>query len=42
MAVCPTMALDLKEVWIDVDESLCNGCSTCKKVCPIGAIEVQR
>ncbi|MDR0767251.1 MAG: 4Fe-4S binding protein [Methanosarcinales archaeon] len=42
VSVCSTMALDLKEVWIDVDESLCGRCSICQKICPVGAIEVQK
>jgi ferredoxin len=40
VSVCPRLALDLKEVWIDVDENLCSKCGICKKICPIGAIEV--
>ncbi|MCL2549599.1 MAG: 4Fe-4S binding protein [Methanimicrococcus sp.] len=42
VSVCPALALDLKEVWIEADEELCKRCFTCKKVCPVGAIEVQR
>jgi len=42
VSVCPTLALDLKEVWIDVDENLCNSCMICRKVCPVGAIEVKK
>ncbi|WP_338099608.1 indolepyruvate ferredoxin oxidoreductase subunit alpha [Methanolapillus africanus] len=42
VAVCSTLALDLKEVRIEVDEELCNSCFICKKVCPVGAIEVKK
>ncbi|MFH1056089.1 MAG: 4Fe-4S binding protein [Candidatus Altiarchaeota archaeon] len=39
VGVCPTHALELMEVVLEVDEKKCNKCGICVKFCPVGAIK---
>ncbi|KAF5415954.1 MAG: NAD(P)H-quinone oxidoreductase subunit I, chloroplastic [Candidatus Methanophagaceae archaeon] len=38
--VCPTEAISLMGVWIDLKEEECNNCKACVNICPIGALEM--
>ena len=38
VGVCPSGALELKEIVLDVDEGKCVKCGICVKFCPVGAI----
>ncbi len=39
VGVCPAIALELVETWLEVDDS-CVGCGICTKICPLGALEL--
>jgi NAD-dependent dihydropyrimidine dehydrogenase PreA subunit len=38
VAVCPRGALELKALYVIVNEKLCNDCALCLRACPLGAI----
>jgi ferredoxin len=38
VGVCPSKALELKEIVLEVDEGKCIKCGICVKFCPVGAI----
>jgi len=38
VAVCPALALDLKEKKLVFDKEKCKQCLACTKVCPVGAL----
>ncbi|MCD6229186.1 MAG: 4Fe-4S binding protein [Candidatus Diapherotrites archaeon] len=40
VSVCPRVALNLKETWVDVNEK-CIDCGICVKLCPVGAISLK-
>jgi ferredoxin len=41
VAVCPKLALELKEVIIN-DSQKCIECGICEKMCPVRAIKVEK
>ena len=41
MGVCPVGALDLIELWLEIDQEVCSGCGSCVKVCPVGALDME-
>ena len=38
VAVCPVLALKLREISVDWDAEKCINCGNCVKACPVGAI----
>ena len=38
VGICPSNALELKEVILTVDEGKCTKCGICVKFCPVAAI----
>ena len=40
VTVCPTEAIDLMGVWIEIKDNECNGCKACVNICPVGALEL--
>jgi ferredoxin len=38
VGICPSSALELKEVILTVDEGKCTKCGICVKFCPVAAI----
>ncbi|PXF50456.1 MAG: ferredoxin [Candidatus Methanophagaceae archaeon] len=40
VTVCPTDAIELKGVWIEIADEKCNGCKACVNICPVGALEL--
>ncbi|MCW7076703.1 MAG: DUF362 domain-containing protein [Candidatus Syntropharchaeales archaeon] len=41
VGVCPVGALDLIELWLEIDQDKCSGCESCIEVCPVGALEME-
>ncbi|MBU2477027.1 4Fe-4S binding protein [Candidatus Micrarchaeota archaeon] len=39
VAVCPVLALDLKETKLFLDKNKCIKCMSCTKICPVGALK---
>ncbi len=39
VTVCPTEAIDLIGMWIEIKEAECNNCKACVNICPVGALE---
>ncbi|HOT07232.1 MAG: Ferredoxin [Methanosaeta sp. PtaB.Bin039] len=39
VGVCPEMALELVETWIEISPE-CVECGRCTKICPTGALEL--
>ncbi|PIN98561.1 MAG: ferredoxin [Candidatus Diapherotrites archaeon CG10_big_fil_rev_8_21_14_0_10_31_34] len=39
VAVCPALALDLKEKRIVFNKEKCRQCLACTKICPVGALK---
>ncbi|MDP2766904.1 MAG: 4Fe-4S binding protein [Candidatus Methanoperedens sp.] len=37
MGVCPEGALELVEIWLEVNDD-CTDCGTCVRLCPMGAL----
>jgi len=42
VGVCPKGALELVEIWVEVDGNTCILCGICDRICPVGAIEVMK
>ncbi|NQE46523.1 Ferredoxin [ANME-1 cluster archaeon GoMg2] len=42
VTVCPTEAISLMGVWIEIKEEECNNCKACVNICPIGALEMNQ
>ena len=40
-AVCHTLALNMDALELVLDESLCDNCSMCIHVCPVGALYLE-
>ncbi len=40
VTVCPTDAIELNGVWIEIADEKCNGCKACVNICPVGALEL--
>jgi len=40
VAVCPVLALKLKEILVEWDKNKCIRCGKCAKACPSGAISL--
>ncbi|MFZ2070080.1 MAG: 4Fe-4S binding protein [Halobacteriota archaeon] len=38
VTVCPTDAIGLMGVWIEIKEEKCNYCKACVNICPVGAL----
>ncbi len=38
--VCPTQALHLRGLELEIIEALCNNCAICIRACPVGAIGI--
>jgi ferredoxin len=38
VGVCPTDAIRLEEIRIEVDSKKCTNCGICEKFCPVGAL----
>ena len=39
VSVCPTDAIELDEVQLEIVESKCTDCKNCVKICPVNALE---
>jgi len=37
-SVCHTIALNMNALTLELEESLCDNCSLCVRVCPVGAL----
>jgi len=42
VTVCPTEAIDLMGLWIEIKDDECNGCKACVNICPVGALEMEQ
>lgn len=40
-AVCHTLALRMNALELVLDESLCDNCSLCVRICPVGALYLE-
>ena len=40
VAVCPSDAIYLSPVRLEIDRDLCNGCGDCIMTCPVGALRM--
>ncbi|OFV67975.1 MAG: ferredoxin [Candidatus Syntrophoarchaeum caldarius] len=41
VGVCPSNALDLIELWLEIDQDSCSDCRSCVDVCPVGALAME-
>jgi ferredoxin len=41
-SVCHTLALRMDALELVLDEDLCDNCSVCVRVCPVGALYIER
>jgi len=40
VGVCPTLALVLDELTLNVEQESCTACGICVKLCPVGALSL--
>ncbi len=41
VTVCPTGAIDLMGLWIEIKNEECSNCKACVNLCPVGALEME-
>lgn len=42
VTVCPTEAIDMIGMWIEINEDKCNRCKACVNICPVSALEQEQ
>ena len=41
VTICPTEAINLIGMWIDIQDEECTRCNVCVNICPVGALELE-